>query len=355
MSVEPHLPAPPRVAVIIPTYNGARFLVPCLEALRRQTYRDFRVLVVDDGSTDETGAALQRDFPDVGLIRLPRNVGLARAQNAGIAATETELVAVLNNDTEAEPQWLERLVAALDARSEAWAAAGKLRIWGRRDTLHAMGDGFGMDGVPRNLGVWERDKGQWDDGRWIWGPQGGAALFRRSALDALSQPDLGMPYDPSFFMYCEDVDLNWRARLAGCETASAPDAVVYHHLSATAGGPLASYYVGRNMLAVLAKDVPVPLLTRHWRAICLAQLGFAAESLRHIREPAARARLRGQFAVAMMLPALLRQRRLVQQATQVSVDALDRSLYAPEREYAKIRAVAARAGTQEGVTGDGPG
>ncbi len=75
----------------------------------------------------------------------------------------------------------------------------------------------------------------------------------------------GKPFDPSFFMYCEDVDLNWRAGLSGYETAFAPDAVVYHHLSATAGGPLASYYVGRNMLAVLMKDVPGPVLRRHSR------------------------------------------------------------------------------------------
>jgi len=348
-----------RVVVIIPTYNGVRYLIPCLESLRRQTYRDFSVLVVDDGSTDDTAVVLQRDFPEVGLIRLPSNGGLARAQNAGIAATDAELVAVLNNDTEAEPTWLERLAAAMDARPDAWAVAGKLRLWDRRDVLHAMGDGFGTDGVPRNLGVWERDAGRWDDGRWVWGPQGGAALFRRSALNALSRPELGTPYDTSLFMYCEDVDLNWRARLAGYETAHAPDAIVYHHLSATAGGPLASYYAGRNMLAVLIKDVPAALLRRHGWAICHAQCRFAVESMRHLREPAARARIRGQFAVVRMLPVLLRQRRRVQRSVRTSADALDRLLYAPEREYARIPLDAARTGawtgTQEGVTGDGSG
>jgi GT2 family glycosyltransferase len=352
-------PAPPRVVIIIPTYNGVRYLAPCLDSLRRQTYRDFRLLVVDDGSTDDTVTLLHRDYPDVGLIRLPSNGGLARAQNAGIAATDSELVAVLNNDTEAEPSWLERLVAAMDARPDAWAVAGKLRLWDRRGTLHAMGDGVGTDGVPRNLGVWERDAGQWDDGRWIWGPQGGAALFRRSALTALTQPGVGTPYDASLFMYCEDVDLNWRARLAGYETAHAPDAIVYHHLSATAGGTLASYYAGRNMLAVLVKDVPAPLLGRYWRAICRAQGRFALESLRHFREPAARARIRGQFAVLRMLPALFHQRRLVQRSARTPIDALDRLLYAPEREYARIpmgtAQMGARAANREGVAGDGSG
>ena len=143
------------------------------------------------------------------------------------------------------------------------------------------------------------------------------------------------------------------------ETAHAPDAVVYHHLSATAGGPLASYYAGRNMLAVLVKDVPAPLLRRYCRAIFLAQIRFAVESVRHLCEPAARARIGGQFAVLRMLPTLLRQRRLVQASMRASADTLDRLLYAPEREYARIpmdaAQMGAQAGTQEGVTGDGSG
>jgi GT2 family glycosyltransferase len=308
----------PRVTVIVPTYNGLRYLIPCLESLRMQTYRHFQILVVDDGSTDDTVAVLQRAYPDVTVLALGKNGGLARAQNAGIAASRGEYVVVLNNDTEAEPVWLERLVAVADAHPEAWAVAGKLRLWDRRTILHAAGDAFGVDGVPVNLGVWEDDRGQWDDGRWLWGPQGGAALFRRSALEALSAVDIGTPYDESFFMYCEDVDLNWRARLAGFDTAFAPDAIVYHHLSATGGGALASYYVGRNMLAVFLKDVPGAILRRHWWAIVRAQMHFAWESARHIREAAARARLRGQVAVIPMLPMLLRSRRRVLATQRVS-------------------------------------
>jgi GT2 family glycosyltransferase len=348
----------PRVTVIIPTYNGVKYLIPCLESLRRQTFTAFHIVVVDDGSTDDTAAILRRDFPEVGIVRFARNGGLARAQNAGIAATESEFVVVLNNDTEAEPTWLARLVAAADAQPDAWAVAGKLRLWDRRDVLHAVGDGFGIDGVPRNLGVWERDCGQWDDGRWIWGPQGGAALFRRAALAQVSAPGIGSPYDESFFMYCEDVDLNWRARLAGFGTAFAPDAVVYHHLSATAGGPLASYYAGRNMLAVLIKDVPLPLIRRYWPQMLAAQWRFVRESLRHCREPAARARLRGQCAIVPMIPALCRQRRVVGVGVRAEIADLDALLYAPEREYARIGGYAAIAvdavagGNREGSARD---
>jgi GT2 family glycosyltransferase len=319
----------PHVTIVIPTYNGICLLCPCLEALRRQTFRDFSILVVDDGSTDATIAILRRDFPEVAVLALDTNSGLARAQNAGIAASSGEFVVVLNNDTEAEPQWLERLVAVAHAHPDAWAVAGKLRLWDRRTILHAAGDGFGTDGVPVNLGVWDEDRGQWYDGRWVWGPQGGAALFRRSALEFLSGDEIGMPYDESLFMYCEDVDLNWRARLSGYETAFAPDAIVYHHLSATGGGTLASYYVGRNTLAVLMKDVPGTILRRHAWAIVRAQFRVAVDSMQHIREPAARARVRGQFAVIPLLPHLIGARRRVLAARRVSDAWLASRLYAP--------------------------
>ncbi|HEY8291727.1 MAG TPA: glycosyltransferase family 2 protein [Thermomicrobiales bacterium] len=320
-----------RITVIIATYNGLRYLVPCLRALAAQTFREFQIIVVDDGSGDGTLDVVRRNFPAIAVVRFPTNGGLARAHNAAIAASDGAYVVLLNNDTEPEPRWLERLVAAADASPDAWAVACKLRLWDRRDRLHAAGDGFGADGVPRNLGVWERDDGQWDDGRWLWGPQGGAALYRRAALRALSSAATGDPFDVSFFMYCEDVDLNWRARLAGYRTAFAPDAVVYHHLSATGGGRLASYFVGRNTLAVLIKDVPATLLRRHWRAIARAQLRIARESLRHLREPAARARLRGQIAVLPMLPALLRARAIVQSHRTISDAALERDLIADRR------------------------
>lgn len=305
--------------------------MPCLRALEAQSFQDFQVIVVDDGSSDGTLDVVRRDFPAVAVVRIPTNGGLARAHNAAIAASDGEYIVLLNNDTEPEPQWLERLVAAADSSPDAWAVACKLRLWNHRAVLHAAGDGFGADGVPRNLGVWECDHGQWDDGRWLWGPQGGAALYRRTALRALSSAAIGSPFDETFFMYCEDVDLNWRAKLAGYRTAFEPRAIVYHRLSATGGGPLASYYVGRNTLAVLVKNVPQALLRRHWWAIARAQLRITLESLRHLREPAARARLCGQIAVVPKVPALLRARAIVQSRRTASDEELERDFVMDSR------------------------
>ena len=132
-------------------------------------------------------------------------------------------------------------------------------------------------------------------------------------------------FDESFFMYCEDVDLNWRSQLAGWRCWYTPQAVVYHKLSATGGGPLASYYTGRNTLWVVAKNYPGTLLRWYWRAIMRAQWSVARDALRAWRGEAARARLRGQLAGLLGWPKMARARRAIQSARRVpdaSIEAL---------------------------------
>jgi GT2 family glycosyltransferase len=297
-----------RVDVIIPTYNGATLLAACLDALRQQTYRDFAVLVVDDGSSDGTAALLAARYPEACVLRREQNGGLAAACNAGIAATVGELVCLLNNDTEPEPGWLAALVAALDDASWAASAASKLLLFDRRDVLHSAGDGFTVAGLPVNRGVWQRDRGQYDAAREVFGPCAGAALYRRTALARVSAAG-ARPFDEDLFMYCEDVDLNWRLQLAGERSVFAPEARVSHHLSATGGGALASYYVARNLLLVLVKDVPGPLLRRYWPRIAATQAGRAWRAARAWRGAAARATLRGMLAALPLLPAFWRKRQ----------------------------------------------
>ncbi len=129
------------IDIIIPNYNGAELLPDCLESLRRQTRRDFMITIVDDGSTDDSLRLLSEHYPEVEVIALERNHGLAVAINIAIARTAAPLVVLLNNDTEAEPTWLERLVGALERYPEYGFAASKLRLWDRRDVLHSAGDG----------------------------------------------------------------------------------------------------------------------------------------------------------------------------------------------------------------------
>jgi GT2 family glycosyltransferase len=300
-----------RVSVVIPNGNGRHLLPDCLDSLRAQSYRDFEAVVVDNASSDGSRDLLRERYPEVRPIALDYNGAFARAVNAGIVGTTSEIVVLLNNDTAAEPDWLTELVGALDGAPDAGMAASKLLLWDRRDTLHSAADFYGLDGVPGSRGVWTRDEGQYDRDRYVFGACGGAVAYRRTMLE-----DIGL-FDGELVAYCEDVDLNLRAQAAGYRCVFAPRARVYHRLSATGGGPFASYYCGRNFITVLAKDVPGPILRRHWHRMLKAQVRFALDALRHAREPAARARLRGQIAGLALLPRTLARRARVQRRLRV--------------------------------------
>lgn len=317
------VPAPPRVSVIIPNWNGAALLPVCLASLASQTFRDFEIVVVDDASTDDSRELLRRDFPAARVVALNRRGGFAPAVNAGIREARGEILVLLNNDTEADAAWLTELVAALGTNPLTGMAASKLRLFGEREKLHSAGDYYRIDGIPGNRGVWEVDRGQYDTPEALpplFGASAGAAAYRRALFQAVGLFDEGLG------SYCEDVDLNWRARLAGFDCAYAPRAIVYHMVSASGGGARASYYVGRNFIAVLAKNYPGGMWRKNWRRILGAQFGIAQDALKAWRGEAARARLRGQLAGVLALPYFLQQRDQIRQMRRVSDDEIERVL-----------------------------
>ena len=144
-------------SIIIPNYNGLRFLAPCLDALRGQTYpRELtEVILVDDGSTDDSVSFVRGRYPEVVIVQMARNSGLAAACNAGARAAHGDLLVMLNNDTEVEPGWLAALVESAAAHPAAGTIASKMLLFDRRDTLHNAGDLMGADGyifaTPENL------------------------------------------------------------------------------------------------------------------------------------------------------------------------------------------------------------
>ena len=274
-------------AIIIVNWNGARYLRPCLDSLRRQTHPDFEVIVVDNGSTDGSVAMVQAEYPEVRLLALDENYGFIVASNRGARLTQAEVLVMLNNDTEAEPGWLAALCRALEDNPQAGSAASKMLLFDRRDTLHNAGDTLGPGLMPQNRGVWEVDRGQYDAQTDVFGACGGAAAYRRALWEQLGG------FDERLFMYLEDVDLAWRAQDAGWTCVFAPEARVYHHLSATGGGEIASYYVGRNTILLHRWRLTPAQWRRQWRAILAGHGRVAWEALRAWRGEAARARLRG--------------------------------------------------------------
>ncbi|MDM8518800.1 glycosyltransferase family 2 protein [Anaerolineales bacterium HSG6] len=301
----------PYLSVIIPHYNGITYLPPCFKSLLAQTYPHLEIILVDNGSTDDSLALTRRDFPTVQIIELPHNLGYTGAINRGVVEAQGDIIVPLNNDTEVDPNWAQAIVEQLKRYPEAGIIACKMLLFDKRDTLHSAGDGMGADGIPMNRGVWQKDSGQFDADCYIFGGCGGAVAYRRSMLD-----DIGL-FDEALFMYLEDVDLNWRAQIAGYKAVFAPKAVVYHHLSATGGGVTASYYTGRNTLFILAKNMPSSLFHRYFWLIVRAQFKITRDALRAWRGEAARARIQGQLAGLLGLLVWLRKRDSVQQKRRV--------------------------------------
>ena len=296
----------PSISVVIPNWNGARYLAGCLESLRAQSYRHFEVLVVDNGSTDGSDRLVAEGYPEFRWEPLGKNYGFAVACNEGIRRSTGDLVALLNNDAEADPDWLAELARGAAEHPEAGFFACKILLFDRRDTIHSAGDFYCLDGVPGNRGVWQRDEGQFDREEPVLSACGAASGWRRGLLE-----EVGL-FDESLFMYCEDVDLSLRAQLRGHGCLYLPEARVYHRLSATGGGETASYYCGRNLVWVAIQNLPDTLLRRYWPAIVRSQAGFAVNSIGHFREKAARARLRGQVAGLLGIPRRLGRRRAIQ-------------------------------------------
>jgi GT2 family glycosyltransferase len=210
---------------------------------------------------------------------------------------------LLNNDTEADPGWLGAVVSAFERHPKAGSVASKMLLFDRRDHLHTAGDFYRLDGIPGNRGVWQRDEGQFDQEELVFSACGGSAAYRRAMLD-----EIGL-LDEDFYFACEDVELGWRAQLAGWDCVYTPQAVVYHKLGATGGGPIHSFYNGRNCIYLLAKHYPGWLWRRHWRDVLRAQYRITREALAAWRGEAARARLRGQLAGLRGAPRMLRKRR----------------------------------------------
>jgi len=276
-----------------------------LPTLAAQRYTDFEALVVDNGSTDGTVEYLEREWPDVGVLALPENVGFAPAVNRGIEATGGEYVALLNNDVELDPDWLGELVAALDAHPEAGSATPKLLNYHERSMLDGAGDELSWSGVCTRRGYRRRDTGQHDVPEDVFSACGGAALYRRSTLERIG------PFDEDFFAYLEDADWGFRAQLAGYGCRYVPDSRAYHMAGATTDrvSDLGTYLRRRNMIALVLKNYPARCLLRHLPEIVLEQ---ALGLLLSVTQGTLRAQLRAWRDAARQLPATLRKRRVVQ-------------------------------------------
>ena len=244
------------VSLVVVNWDRRDLLRACLRSLEAQTFRDFEILVVDNGSQDGSVAMVEREFPQIRLIRNVANRGFCAANNQAIAAAAGRYVALLNNDAEADPRWLEELLGAFDRGEDVGMAASKILVWESRSTIDKAGHLIYPDGQNRGRGTGEPDRGQYDHVEETAWPDGCAAMYKKEMLDAVGG------FDEDFFAYADDAELGLRARLAGWRCFYIPTAVVYHHLGSSLGrfSPERLVLIERNRVWLAAKLFPWSML-----------------------------------------------------------------------------------------------
>ena len=308
------------MGVVVVNWNRRELLRACLHSLARQSHGSFEVVVVDNGSTDGSAVLVEeiaKSYPvRMRLIANTANLGFCAANNQGISATEAELVALLNNDAEAEPGWLEALEQAVRKAEDVGMAASKVLVWEDPTRIDKCGHLIYPDGQNRGRGSGQTDRGQFDHTEEVLWPDGCAAMYRRAMLE-----DVG-GFDEDFFAYADDAELGLRARWAGWRCLYTPAAVVRHHRGATLGLGSARRLtlIERNRVLLAVKLFPWSLLWANG-AFLLARIGagmWAAVrnrgEMRHYpgmggKFTAALALLRGMAEAAPRLPTMLRKRR----------------------------------------------
>lgn len=214
-------------SVIVINYNGRRFLDELLHTLRGQTLQRFETLLIDNHSQDESVSYVRNHFPWVRVFPQSENLGFSRAGNLGARYAKSDSLVFLNTDMKLDQRWLEALLAAVDSDPLIGAVASKIKLYHQPANLNGVGGMMNYLGYSWDRGMFEEDRGQYDQCDEVLFASAGAALFRRSVFLEVGG------FDEKFFMYHEDVDLCWRLWLFGFRVVTAPQAVVYHHFGAS--------------------------------------------------------------------------------------------------------------------------
>jgi GT2 family glycosyltransferase len=310
-----------KTAIVVPNWNGADFIGPCLQSLLVQT-SDPLVIVVDNGSVDESVELIEKGFPGVHLIKLPKNRGFAGGVNAGIKyALEqgADAVALFNNDAVADENWLKELTRELKKNTDVGIVTGKLM---RSDKKHidSTGDYYSTWGIPFPRGRNQVDTGQYEDVEQVFGASGGASLYRSKMFK-----NVGL-FDEKFFAYYEDVDISFRARLAGWEIIYTPKAVAYHDVSATSSrlGDFTRYHSVKNFLMLYTKNMPVKL---YWKYLPYFLYQFARTTARSFIDLKPHIWLKSVAVFVSYLPELIDERHQIQNDRAITVAEVESLIY----------------------------
>ncbi|MEI9811985.1 MAG: glycosyltransferase family 2 protein [Acidobacteriota bacterium] len=321
--------AAPAIRVVVVNYNRRELLKACLDSLARQTHPSFEVYVVDNGSEDGSAEMVKnitQYYPvPLILIRNSENRGFCAANNQGFVGARGTAIALLNNDAEADPNWLAALDETLRSSPEIGMVACKIRVWEDPRRIDKVGHLIYPDGQNRGRGAGQVDRGQFDQIEEVLWPDGCAALYRRAMLDEIGG------FDEDFFAYADDAELGLRARWAGWKCLYTPRAEVRHHRGATLG--LGSgrrlTLIERNRVLLAVKLFPWNLLWANGAYMLMrvtAGLWAALRNrgeVRHYQGPsgkltAATALAKGTLTAIPLIPKMLRKRQQLKSQRKLS-------------------------------------
>ncbi len=318
------------VYVIIPNWNGIDLIAECLRSLEAQTLAH-TVIVVDNGSVDGSNEVVKRDFPQVQLLEFMNNAGFAGGVNRGIVPAlqaGAEYIVLLNNDAVADPKWLEELVKEAETGVTVGMVAAKIVTQDGKN-LDSTGDFYTTWGFPFPRGRGEVDSGQYDNELNIFGASGGASLYRASMLK-----EIGL-FDERFFAYFEDVDISFRARLAGWKVRYAPGAVVRHYIGGTSSrmnsagqvtavakpndghdrpSSFARFHTVKNFSFVYTKNMPGYL---YWKYLPRFWASWGMMLVSDVKRGLLWTNIKANWAVLVLLPSILESRWIIQRRREV--------------------------------------
>ncbi len=241
-----------KTTVIIPNYNGKKYLQDCLTFLKRSAGTTFHTMVVDDASTDESCRMVREQFPKVELVELSENGGFARAVNEGIKRAKTEFVLLLNNDTIPEPEFVAQLEKEIQKSKRYFSVSAKMLSMKEPEIIDDCGDLYCLLGWALGIGKGQSSE-RYTRPREVFAACGGAAIYKRSVLQKLGL------FDELHFAYLEDIDVGYRAQLYGYRNRYCPKAIVYHAGSASSGSRYNAFKVdlsSRNNVYLILKNMP---------------------------------------------------------------------------------------------------
>lgn len=263
--------------VVIPNYNGIKYIEACLNSLYTGSVQDFDLIVVDNASSDGSYELIRDQFPKATLIRNEKNEGFSVAVNQGIEQSKTPYVILLNNDTEVAHDFIKELETVMDADESVFSASAKMIALHDQTKIDDAGDFYCALGWAFALGKGKQPQ-QFGKNYDIFAACAGAAIYRRSCFEKVGL------FDSNHFAYFEDIDIGYRANLYGYRNCFAAKSIVYHAGSATSGSRYNTFktkLASRNSIYLVYKNMPL------WQILLnspLLLIGFTIKALFFIKK-----------------------------------------------------------------------